>query len=169
MSAKLIVEGTEFNIGVRLLGDIASNIPDEPHYSALIDHLALTQTENVRCTMAYKDNISVGVLKELLKDKSMEVLTAAVQNAKAKKELTTDELISLINYGHKDLVENICGSIGDYENSDPVVVAEHVMSLQNKLYLLYLADSYTAPKQILKKLSKHEDSDIRAAAVSKLS
>jgi hypothetical protein len=169
MSAKLIVEGKEFNIGVRLLGDIASNIPDEPHYSALMDHLALTQTENVRCTMARQDNISVETLRALLKDKSMEVLTAAVTNSKARKELTTDELISLINYGHKDLIENICGSIGDYENSDPVVVAEHIMSLQNKLYLLYLADSYTAPKQILKKLSKHEDPDIKASAISRLS
>jgi hypothetical protein len=169
MTAKLIVEGKEFNIGVRLLGDLASNIPDEPHYSDLMDHLALTQTENVRCTMARQDNISVETLRALLKDKSMEVLTAAVTSSKAKKELATDELISLINYGHKDLIENICGSIGDYENSDPVVVAEHIMSLQNKLYLLYLADSYTAPKQILKKLSKHEDPDIKASAISRLS
>jgi hypothetical protein len=168
MAAKIIIDGKEFDLGIRALTEFANSLSDYPQFRGLFDHLALTQPSEIRAMMAYKDNISPNVVKVLLQDKSVEVLRAAVRNIHAKKEISTEELIALINLDDRELTDNIINSIEEYENADPLVVSEHIISLNNKQHLHTLADYRYVPKKVLKLLSKNSDPDIQSAALRSL-
>jgi len=168
MEVKLVVDGLEVQVGVQFLQNLVDAIPDTEDYSDLFLALAKSQNPYVRRDVACKDKINTETAEILLADKEPFVLERIVSNDAAKQIVTRERLEEILRSAGTEVAVNIIGSLDDYEEVDADDLADLIMAQDSPSLTLVLADTWSSPKKILKKLAKSKDIDIKTAAKNRL-
>lgn len=145
------------------MSSIVSSIPDNEANEAFFSIMAHHPSVQVRENVAYKDNISEETVQLLAKDKSVAVLRNIVRNSKFKESATLEQLLAFLEID-VDVAQSIAGNISDYSEADSNKLAQAVANHPDPSVAYYLADSYSAPKKILKALTTHIDPNVASAA-----
>ena len=168
MEVKLVIDGVEVQVGAQFLQNLIDAIPDTEDYSDLFLVLAKSKNPYVRRDIASKDKINAETAELLLADKEPIVLECIVSNDAAKSVVTIEQLEEILGFAGTDVVKNIINYIEDYEEVNINDLADLIMAQDNPTLNLSMAENYSAPKKILKKLAKSKDADIKAAAKNSL-
>lgn len=169
MEMKLSVNGVEINVGIELAGNIASYLNDNELNQAIFHELAQHTAASVRKEIAYKDNLSEDTAKELLADKDISVLNNILRSDAVKEVFDDDDFEYILSTNNEEVIENLISYLDDYSAlSDTDNCIDEILNLNNDYLTLQIANNYNTPKKVLKKLLKHNDPDIVAAAKSSL-
>ena len=168
MEVKIVVDGLEVQVGTQFLQNLVDAIPDTENYSDLFLALAKSQNPYVRRDVAYKDKINVETAELLLADSDPIVLERIVSNDAAKPIATSERLEEILGFAGTDVGMNIINNIDEYEEVNSDDLADLIMAQDNPTLTLTLAENWSAPRKILKKLAKSEDIDIKTAAKNTL-
>ena len=168
MEIKLIVDNTEFVMGAGFQQRLVDIIPDTPLYSDIFHILSQSGDAEVRSDLAYKDNLKEETVALLLEDKDTNVLNRILNNSTAEGIVTTEQLISFVNNGNTDIVKTIIQNLLNYENVDIDKVVDEILDMNNPSLALTLAEGWSVPKRILKRLVESDDPDISYAAKKSL-
>ena len=166
---KLSVNGVEMNIGIELAGNIASYLNDNESNQEIFHELAQHTSSSVRKEIAYKDNLSKETAKLLLADKDVSVLNNLLRSDSVKEVFNDDDFKYILSTNNEEAIENVISYLDDYVSlSDADECLNEILALNSDYLTLQVANNYNTPKKILKKLLKHNDPDIVAAAKSSL-
>lgn len=169
MEIKLIVNGVEVNVGVELAGNIASYLNDNEDNQAIFHELAQHSSSSVRKEIAYKDKISADTAALLLEDKDIAVVNNILSSEAAKEIFNDDNFKNILASNNEEAIENVISNMDEYDElSSTDACYNEILALDNNYLSLQIANNYHSPKKILKKLLKHNDPDIVAAAKSSL-
>lgn len=168
MEVKLVVDGLEVQVGTQFLQNLVDAIPDTEDYSDLFLALAKSPNPYVRRDVAYKDKISPETAEILLADKEPIVLERIVSNEAAKSVVTSERLEEILGFAGTDVATNIISSIDEYAEVEADNLGDLIMAQDNPTLALNLAENWSVPKKILKKLAKSKDIDIKTAAKNTL-
>jgi hypothetical protein len=168
LEAKLIINGIETQVGVNLLKDISSDIPDNENYQAIFHELAQSKVAEIRANISYKDKLSKDTVQLLLRDKDSEVLSNIIRNEVAQIIANDDDIDYLISTLNEDNLVRLISYLDDYRNIDLEKHVEKLLSLENPVIDLAIAENHSMPKKFLNQLLKSNDLDVANSAKSTL-
>ncbi|MDF1878403.1 hypothetical protein JHD46_01975 [Sulfurimonas sp. SAG-AH-194-C20] len=169
MEIKLSVNGIEINVGIELIGQITSSLNDNESNQAIFHELAQHSSSSVRKEVAYKDKISEDTARILLADKDISVINNLLRSDPVKEIFNDEDFSNILNSANEEAIENVISNLDDYSSlSDAEDCLAQIIALENNYLTLQVANNYDTPKKILKKLVKHNDPDIAAAAKNSL-
>jgi hypothetical protein len=147
--------------------NIISNYPDHEDsndfFLLAVKHPASTVRENI----AYKDHLSSEVIEILAKDKSVSVLRNLVRSSAFKEQASHEMLEKLINLDI-EIAQSIAGDVESFQEADVTKLANLLAVHEDPSVVASLANNYSAPKKILKKLLTHPDPYVANAAKARL-
>ena len=113
--------------------------------------------------MAENNAINEDILERLAKDKAVDV-RRSVSDCNKFKTWATAEIV--IDYIQSDIecAKNIALEIGDFTEVDTNTIADVLCNHSDPGVRIALADSYKAPKNILKQLLSDPEHSVRCAA-----
>lgn len=165
MIINIMVDDLKVEMGVNFQKNLPDCIPDSPMYQELFHALAQSNNADVRSNVAYKDNISEETALLLLGDKDPNVLDRIVSNEIAKTIVRLDQVRDILDRSGIDTAKSIINNMAEYENIEVTEIANIILDMNVPSLDLEMAESWSTPKAILKKLSeKSDDPDIRHAA-----
>lgn len=113
--------------------------------------------------------MSEDTAKELLADKDISVLNNILRSDAVKEVFDDDDFEYILSTNNEEVIENLISYLDDYSAlSDTDNCIDEILNLNNDYLTLQIANNYNTPKKVLKKLLKHNDPDIVAAAKSSL-
>jgi hypothetical protein len=169
MDIKLTVNNVEIRVGIEFTSNIINYLNDDESNQEIFHELAQHPSASVRKEVAYKDKISEETARILLEDTDPSVLVYILKNKSTKEILTEDDFKRILETKNEELIQEIINNIDDYSLiSDADQCLASIIALDNDYLTLKIADSYSTPKKILKKLIKHSDPDIILAAKNSL-
>ncbi len=168
MDMKLVIDNTEFVMGVGFQSGVLGAIPDTPLYTELFHILARSTDAELRSDIAWKDNLKDETVSLLLEDKDTNVLDRILANSAVQSIVTTKQLVNFIDMGNTSIIKTIIQNISSYEDIDIDAVVTKILDMNNRKLELDLAEGWNVPKKILKKLLKSDDLDIAYAAKKSL-
>lgn len=171
LNVEILVNGESIKVdSYQFLSAIVEILPEEDErFQKLYEEAAKSLSKEVRCSVAYKDNLSEKTLKLLLQDKDTDVLTTLLETEAGQNIVEFEDLQRMIHdIGSHDLLITIAQNITDFRNCDPNWIAEKLISHEDPAVRLELANNLTIPIHILKRLLKDRDSGIRFAAQDSL-
>jgi len=149
------------------LANIVSNYPDhidsDDFFLLAARHPASTVRENV----AYKDHLSLEAIEILAKDTSVAVLRNLVRSSAFREHATHEMLEKLINLD-TEIAQSIASYVESFQEADIVKLANLLVTHADPSVAGSLADNYSTPKKILKKLLTHPDPYVANAAKARL-
>ena len=168
METKLVVNGVEAKIGVEFLESIASSLPDKEYYQEICHELAQHSSASVKAEIAYKDNISTDTASLLLEDKDPKVLENILRSESVKEFFNDQHFEKILETKNEELISTLIDNLDEYQEVDIDKCLDEILALNDDYLTRKIADNYSTPKKILKKLLKHNDPDIVEAAKSSL-
>ncbi len=156
---KLTVGNVDITLGYELVEIIASSLPDAEGCVEIFSALAKHPSSTVRASIACKDRLDDITVQLLISDHSIEVLRRVVDSESAKKELTTDQLLSYIEKD-VELAKSIADNLSDFDLADIGTLARSLASHSDPSVRGAFARSRSAPKAELKKLLNDIDPDV---------
>ncbi len=149
------------------LANIVSNYPDHDDSNELFLLAARHPAATVRENVAYKDHLSVEVIDILAKDTSVAVLRNLVRSNAFREHATHEMLEKLINLDI-EIAQSIANYIESFQEADVIKLANLLATHVDPSVAGSLADNYSTPKKILKKLLTHPDPYVANAAKARL-
>ena len=149
------------------LANIVSNYPDHIDSNDFFLLAARHPASTVRENVAYKDHLSVEAIDILAKDTSVAVLRNLVRSDAFREHATHEMLEKLISLDI-ETAQSIAGYIESFQEVDVVKLAELLAAHADPSVAGSLADNYSTPKKILKKLLTHPDPYVANAAKARL-
>lgn len=150
-----------------VLANIVSNYPDHIDSNDFFLLAARHPASTVRENVAYKDHLSVEAIDILAKDTSVAVLRNLIRSDAFREHATHEMLETLISLDI-ETAQSIAGYIESFQEVDVVKLAELLAAHADPSVAGSLADNYSTPKKILKKLLTHPDPYVVNAAKARL-
>jgi hypothetical protein len=160
----LKIDDIEINVGLEELASIVSALKDHVENQAVFAKMALHPSSRVRVEVAYKSEISSETAAMLSQDKSVEVLRCIARNTSFVKTATQADVDRLISIGDSEICKNLVGQAGDFDNAEASKIFEALAASVDPDVRLAVAENWSAPKKVLKKLLNDSDPDVRRAA-----
>jgi hypothetical protein len=161
---KITINDIEINVGHEELSDIISTLKDHEDNKELFDKMSHHESYRVRRYVANKQNISSDVALALSKDKNIEVVRYIVSNSAFKKNAELADIEQLISRGDADVCQNIVREASEFEHVEASKLFDMLSASPDPEVRLTVADTWSAPKKVLKKLLNDPDSDVKRAA-----
>lgn len=150
-------------IGSDLIASLVSSIPESEDNADLLGYMALSPSCEVRQNVAYKDHLKEETIALLAADNSVEVLRNICSRDAFKHWATEEVLFKLIKHD-VECAKNIASSVGEYSNVEANRVTVELCKHPDPGVRQRLADTYSTPKVVVKRLTQDVDSGVRAAA-----
>ena len=161
---KIVIDGTEIEIGVNELNDIIYAIKDHEANQVLFAKFSKHASAKVRRTIADKSKIDSETAKTLATDKDIEVLRAVVRNEAFRGIAEDTDLTRMIQMEDIDLCNYIVFGLEYFENCDADKIINLLVSSKDPNIRMAAAENWNTPKKILKKFAADEDLDVRRSA-----
>ena len=135
----------------------------EDEYVSLLGYLAQSPSSEVRKAVAENNAINEDILELLAKDKAVEV-RRSVSYCDKFKTWATEEIV--IDYIQSDIecAKTIARDLSEFTEIDINAIADALRNHSDPGVRTVLADSYNAPKKILKQLLTDPEHSVRCAA-----
>jgi hypothetical protein len=160
MNVELKIDEIAVPMGIDVLSRILYNIPDSENnktYQEFYAKLATHKSASIRKEVANKNFLSEDIVKKLLRDSDCSDST--------KKYFDEEDFEYILSTNSEIVIENVIGNLNDFECIENVDACYNkILDLENNYLTLKIAENYSSPNRILKKLCKHEDIDIKLAA-----
>jgi len=160
------VNGKTMAIGAETLARIISDLPDDNNSLNFYAECAKSTSFEIRENVASKDNLDEATVALLAGDSVDEVLFNLLRSDSAK-YLTQDAVVNMISKNTK-LAAAMADRLSNFENLDIAKLYELLLTSSDPMVRQNIANSYDAPKKILKGLLKDEDAGVIAAAKNTL-
>jgi len=171
MNVKLSIDDLEIEVGYELLYRIADNIGDHEDLQDVYHKLAGSTNPEVREAIAYYDNLSPETVELLLQDSEIDILERVLGNSDNISKVS-DNVIKKVIEEHpvSDVLKAIINNYEHIDSDNPNAILELIVEKAENNYAVLgeLAESWDAPKYILKRLQKHSDVEIRRKATESL-
>jgi hypothetical protein len=168
MNVELKIDEIAVPMGIDVLSRILYNIPDSENnktYQEFYAKLATHKSASIRKEVANKNFLSEDTVKKLLRDSDCGVLENIVRSDSTKKYFDEEDFEYILSTNSEIVIENVIGNLNDFECIENVDACYNkILDLENNYLTLKIAENYSSPNRILKKLCKHEDIDIKLAA-----
>lgn len=163
--AKIIIGEFELPLTEEHLENFISDL-EEGNYAEVLDYIAKNtiQTNLIR-RIIYNDSVSDETISFLLENRSSDLCLWAdvITTRKVKKIIKEDTLIEFMK--KSDSIScDVAREIEEYENCDAVKLSMWIHDNSSESTIRRLAANRSAPKKVLKMLSKHENKIISAVA-----
>ena len=149
------------------LANIISNYPDHEDSNDLFLLAAKHPASTVRENLAYKDHLSAEVLDILTKDTSISVLRNLFRSDAFREHVSHEVLEKLIGLD-TEIAQSIADYIESFQEADVTKLANLLANHEDPSVAASLANNYSAPKKILKKLLTHPDPYVAQSAKARL-
>ena len=168
---KLVVEADEQEVhSVALdsgaLAELVRELPYrkcEDEFVNLLGYLAQSSSSEVRKNVAENNAINEDILELLAKDKAVDVRRSISYCDEFKTWASTEIVIDYIQ-SDIECAKSIAGALGDFTEVETNTIADVLCNHSDPGVRKALADSYSAPKKILKQLLADPEHSIRCAA-----
>jgi hypothetical protein len=160
-------QSMSYPIGVDLLRSIISSCSDTEANSTLFEIMAQHPAAGIRQEVASKEFLPENARARLSEDTEMAVLRNLCSNGKFRRFASENLVLELITKD-KDCAEMIASWIEEFQNCDTDVLAEAFLSSTDPERRWFLANNYSTPTKVLKRLSADPDPGIAAEAKKRL-
>ncbi len=164
MEAKLVVNGVEMKLGHGPLKFIAGTIQGYVDGEAINHELAKHPSSNVRKVVAEDYDLEDKTIKLLLKDNCLDVLKTIIIHDSTAEIITKKDIARIISKNDSRLSADLVEYMGEYKRDFREFIAEKLIDHPDPVVRFMLAESRSAPKKFLKKLTKDPDVDIAKQA-----
>lgn len=170
MKALLII-GEEKELTVQIsyedLGNFVSNLEDDETNTLVFQRLARHPSARVRAYVAAKDKLDEATVEILANDLAGSVTNSLVRSDKARKCLTTEQLIAMLQRDI-DTAENIASNVETFAAADTDLIALKLANCLEPCVRYALASNTRTPKKILRALVADCDPKVSLAAKKSL-
>ena len=135
----------------------------EDEFVSLLGYLAQSSSSEVRKAVAENNAINEDILELLAKDKAVDVRRSVSYCDEFKTWASTEIVIDYIQ-SDIECAKSIAGDLGSFTEVDTNTIADMLCNHTDPGVRKALADSYSAPKKILKQLLTDTEHSVRCAA-----
>ena len=135
----------------------------EDEFVGLLGYFAQSPSSEVRKAVAENNAINEDILELLAKDKAVDVRRSVSDCDEFKTWASTEVVIDYIQ-SDIDCAKSIAGDLGSFTEVDTNTIADMLCNHSDPGVRKALADSYSAPKKILKQLLMDPEHSVRCAA-----
>ncbi|MFH2066485.1 MAG: hypothetical protein ABIK15_14900 [Pseudomonadota bacterium] len=167
MTAKLIVNDVQVELGYKELEGICDCLEDCQRNKAVFNELAKSNCVDIRVSVACRKSIGPATIKILLEDNSIEVLRMAVINHRIKAYMRTQDFEHLLNTNDSIILKDIADDFEFYVEEigiDPLWLCNELLTRGDLSVKYALAENDCVPFEVKEKLAQDEDVNIRETA-----
>lgn len=158
MKVKVLIGDFEIDLTESIISDIVYSLPSDEYYKDLYSYIIRnTKDANLISSVINTDQVSQEDIEFLLENRSSDLfLWQDIIRADKVAEIIEEEAIISLMEKSDTIAEDVANYIEGYQRCDPVTLSDWIVNNASLKVIVCLANNYGAPKNILRKLSKHE-------------